>query len=103
MHHTNKRGWNRETCARRLFARDESGHVVAEAEFCLAVGRLLRRLVRRGMRIETIARQYHVSVAECMSAIQYADSPPKMILRALVEDWTWDKIKRHLHDSAGRA
>lgn len=96
MHHTHKRGRNRDRCDPRSFARDEGGTIVTEAEFCLAVGRLLKRLVRRGVRIETLARQYHISVSEGLSAVQYADSSPAMILRALIEDWTWDRIKRHL-------
>jgi len=63
----------------------------------------LRSKVLRGVRIQTLARQYHVSVAEGLTAIRFAESPPALILRALVEGWTWNEIKVRLNESTTRA
>jgi len=56
MFHTNKRGRNREMHASRVSSQDDGQGSITEAEFYLAVGKTIRRQLRRG---------YHLDVVTC--------------------------------------
>ncbi len=96
MSQANKRGWDRKVLAERVGGSDAARRVVTEAEFYLAAGQIARRRLRRGCRPKTIARALGISMVEALTAQRYAESSPALILRALVEDWSWEQIKHCL-------
>ncbi|MBI1903721.1 MAG: hypothetical protein HY000_16770 [Planctomycetes bacterium] len=96
MSEVNERGWNRRAIAERTGRRDEVRGIVTEAEFYLNAGRTVRRRIRRGHRPPAIARALDMSVVEAFYALRYAESSPSLVLRALVEAWSWEKIKQSL-------
>ncbi|MBI3836626.1 MAG: hypothetical protein HY288_01660 [Planctomycetia bacterium] len=94
MFPTNTRGRNRELHGGRISARDYDQGPITEADFYLAAGKTIRRQLRRGHQIDVIARALDIPLAEGLFALRYAGSSPALILRALVENWSWTKIKR---------
>lgn len=96
MSHTNKRGRNREMHALRVSSQDDTHGPITEAEFYLAEGKTIRRQLRRGYHLHVITRALGMPLAEGSFALRYAGSSPALILRALVENWSWTKIKRSL-------
>ena len=98
MSRTDRRGWNRAVLAERIGARDERPRRITEAEFYLTIGKIMRKWLRRGCHSETLAHRLEIPLVESMFALRYADSSPALILRALVEDWSWKKIKQSLRE-----
>ena len=89
---------NRAVMAERVGARDERPRRITEAEFYLTVGKIMRKWLRRGRHPETLVHGPEIPLVESMFALRYVDSSPALILRALVEDWSWNKIKQSLRE-----
>ena len=97
MSYTNIRNWKRDVLAERLGVRDGSHDEVTEADMYLTAGKIVRWGVRRGYRVEVISRAIGLSLSEGFSALCYAEGSPRLILEALVEGWTWERIKSSLN------
>ncbi|MBI3466432.1 MAG: hypothetical protein HY000_25750 [Planctomycetes bacterium] len=99
-HNTNK--WDRraELLGVRLRAEVKAARPVSVAEFYLAVGQAVRRALRGGLPREAIARGIGLPICECELALVYANSADWLKLRALVEDWSWKRIKDSLRSVA---
>lgn len=65
-----------------------------DAERYLVLGKTLVRLRRRGLPIGLLCHALRVSMPDCQAAVQFAESPPATILRALVEEWPWLHIRQ---------
>lgn len=98
MRSANNRGWSRAPRLKRNEGRDEDIRVITDAEFYLLVGRHARHQLRQGCRPETISQTHKLSVADVNSARSFAECPPAMVLRALVENWTWRQITMALDE-----
>ncbi|MBI2479508.1 MAG: hypothetical protein HYV60_13000 [Planctomycetia bacterium] len=93
----NKRRWNKKEV---LNAQSEAGTAMTEAERYLLAGRIVRQRIRRGSTPQAIAVALGMTIVEALSALQYVESSPALILRALVEEWPWKKIKHHLQGAS---
>ncbi|MGD9720115.1 MAG: hypothetical protein AB7O59_08240 [Pirellulales bacterium] len=96
MSHTNTRGRNREIHGVRIGAPDDIQGLITEADFYLVAGKTIRRRLRRGHQVDAVARALGIPLAECLFALRFAGGSPAVILRALVENWSWTKIKQSL-------
>jgi hypothetical protein len=105
MSHVNKSPWSRNALAQRLQSTGECEAVITEAEFYLNAGRTVRRQLRHGRSPQAIARVLQMSVSEALDALRFAESSPALLLRALLEAWSWERIKQNLRDwpKPGRA
>ncbi len=65
-----------------------------DAERYLVLGKTLVRLRRRGLPIGLFCQAMRVPVPDCHAAVQFAESAPATILRALVEEWPWLQIRQ---------
>ena len=63
-----------------------------EAEYLLAVGKLIQGRLRRGLDIAGLASVMS-RPDDCEVGLAFAESPTALIFRALVEDWTYEQIK----------
>lgn len=71
-----------------------------DAERYLVLGKTLVRLRRRGLPIGLLCHALRVPMPDCQAAVDFADSSPATILRALVEDWPWLQIRQVLQSEA---
>jgi len=100
MRYTNGRGRNRVPHTKRSEAPGDDIHMMSDAEYYLAVGRVAIKWRRAGYRRELICRSLALSSYEMRCAQSYAQSSWALILRAVVEEWTWPQIKAALFKSA---
>jgi len=75
--------------------------VVTVAEFFLSLGRAVRYRLRHGLPLDQIANGYGLPISECLLVLQYAESSDAFKLQALVEDWSWQKIREGLCSGKG--
>lgn len=66
------------------------------AEFLLECGRALYAKVRRGVGIDDAAKQSQSPLDYCALALAFVRSSDLLKLRAMVEDWTCERIAREL-------
>src|SRR5262245_19693420 len=69
---------------------------VTMAEFYLSLGRAVRLRLRHGATLEEISCGSGLPIYECLLTLQYAESDEVLKFQALVENWSWEKIKENL-------
>lgn len=77
-------------------ARDEDINIISDAEYYLLVGRGAIKRLRRGSKIGSVCQAFELPADEVIFALHYARSSSVLQFRALVEDWTWLRIKAAL-------
>jgi hypothetical protein len=96
MSNTNNQRGNRGFVTERINSDQEGRRAISQAELYLLAGKIVRHRTRRGHNPQAIANSLGMTIVECLCALQYAESSPALILRALVDEWPWKKIKQHL-------
>ena len=94
MNSTKHQGRRGTLVSKLLTMQTEAMRAFTVAEFYLAIGRAVRYLLRHGWPMDTVAGRIGLPTSECHLALKYADSPDVLKLRALVENWSWEKIKQ---------
>ncbi len=78
-----------------------AGPQLSDPDIYLAVGRAVRDCLRLGLPLQFIAQTTEMTVDECWLASKFAESSNGFKLQALVEDWSWSKIKAELIELEG--
>ena len=91
-----KRRLGRTTPRFQLRIKRDRMEAKSEAEFYLATGNVVVHFVRGGAPLDVVARRFNQPVSDCWLYMRYAESSDSFKLRALVEEWPWEKIKQQL-------
>lgn len=75
---------------------DEATECLPEAELAIAFGRSVRARLKLRISLDTIASSCGMSPGDCMAAVQFAEGPDWIKFRALMDDWSWNEIKRRV-------
>ncbi len=76
---------------------DEDIHVISEAEYYWFVGISARSQLQKGNSLESIGRRYRLATEDVTAAMCFAGGSDVLVLHALVEEWSWARIKSRLH------
>ena len=65
----------------------------SDAEFLLAIGKVVNHRLRLGQEIETLASILNCEIEHLVLAKVFADCSPKIIFKSLMEDWSDEEIR----------
>lgn len=66
------------------------------AEWLLELGKCVNRQMRRGAGIEEVAQQLFANPVHCKLALVLYRASDVFKLRAMVEDWSWERLVSEL-------
>jgi len=92
------RAWSRRRRSKRSDARDEDIQVLSDAEFYLLLGKRSRWGLSHPGCPELIRPAVQLAAADIVAARRFAESPSSFVLRALIEEWSWQRIKSELDE-----
>lgn len=80
----------------RSSSTNQNGPTANWGEALLDLGRAMHKQFRRGAGFDDASRRLHTSPFQCELALEFFEAGDLLRLRALVEDWSWQRIAREL-------